>query len=319
MGVHVAHILRGNASFAKSHFDSEANAFTIFTRGGHVVSISAHADAGHASEDVCTTLLGVRKAFENEDTGTFTNHEAVAVLIERTRCCRRIVVALAQGLHGGKASEGDIVHGFVGTTGEHDIGAAQANLVVGGSDRMVRCCAGGNHCVAGAHPASTVGNFASGHIHDRHRNEERRHAARATVCEGHHGVTINLHATDTGTDNHARAGRVFVFGGNTGVLKSLERGIHSVLDAPGQTGRIARGNVFGTIEFLDGSSYLDRIVGDIEAIDRCESGFTFQQVVPKQFRRIAEGGNAPHTCDYNFFHSAPKYRKKALLSEGILS
>ena len=319
VGVHVAHILRGNTGFAESHFDSEADAFAVFTRGGHVVSISAHADAGHASENVGATLLGVREAFEHENARTFTDHETVAVLIERTRGRRRVVVALAQGLHGGKACESDIVHGFVGTTGEHDIGAAKTNLVVGGGDRVVRGCASGNHCVAGAHPAGAVGNFASGHVHDRHRNEERGHAARATVRKRNDGIAIDLHTADTGTDNHARTGRIFVFGRNTGVLKSLERSIHSVLDAPREAGRIARGNKFRTIEFLDGGSYLDRIVGHVEAIDRCESGFTFQQVVPKEFRRIAEGGNTPHTSDYDFFHNAPKYRKKANLLSSILS
>ena len=184
---------------------------------------------------------------------------------------------------------------------------------------MVRGGASGNHCVAGAHPASAVGNFAGGHVHDRHRNEERGHAARATVRKRNDGIAINLHTADTGTDNHARAGRIFVFGRNTGVLECLERSIHSVLDAPGQTGRIARGNKFRTIEFLDGGSYLDRIVGHVEAIDRCESGFTFQQVVPKEFRRIAEGGNTPHTCNYNFFHNGGKYRKNVNLHGAILS
>ena len=126
-------------------------------------------------------LLGVREAFKHQNAGTFAHHKAVTILVEGARGGGRVVVTLAQGMHVGKASQGQRVHRLVGTASQHDVGTAQTDSVVGGGDGVVGGCAGGNNCKAGAHPTGTVRNFAGGHVHDGHGDKEGGHTARAAV------------------------------------------------------------------------------------------------------------------------------------------
>ena len=309
VGIHVAHLVRGNTSIAESHLDSETHAFAIFTRGGHVVSIGAHADTGNAGEDVRATLLCVREAFEHEDAGALAHHETVAVLVERAGGGGGVIVALAQGMHVGKAGEGERADRFVGTAGQHDVGTAKADGVKGGCDRMVGGCASRNHGEAGAHPAGAVGNFAGGHVGNRHRDEERRNTVRTTGAPSHRIFGVCVHTADTGTDNHARAGRILGLRVNASILQGLESGIDCILDALREPGLVACAEKFGAVKFLDSGRNLDRQCRDIEPVDGRNAGLALQKVVPKDVGGIAKGRHAAHTGNYYFFHSVFLYNK----------
>ena len=134
------------------------------------------------------------------------------------------------------------------------------------------------------HPASTVGNFTGRHVGDGHRDEERGNAVRATVRERHGVVGIGVHATDTGTDNHAGTGRIFGLGVDTGVLEGLESGIDGILDALREPGLVAAAEVFGAVEFPDGGGNLDRQGGHVESVDNGNAGLALQEAVPKELR-----------------------------------
>ena len=146
-----------------------------------MVGISTHANTCDTSQDVGAALLGVAQAFKHQNAGTFAHHKAVAVLVEGARGGGRVVVALAQGMHVGKTSQGQRVHRLVGTASQHDVGTTQTDSVVGGGDGVVRCSAGTHNRKAGAHPTGTVRNFAGGHVHNGHGDKEGGHTARAAV------------------------------------------------------------------------------------------------------------------------------------------
>ena len=274
-----------------------------------MVGIGAHADTGNAGEDVRATLLCVREAFEHEDAGALAHHETVAVLVERAGGGGGVVVALAQGMHVGKAGEGERADRFVGTAGQHDVGAAETDGVVGGGDGVVRRRTGRNHGKAGAHPAGTVGNFACRHVGNRHRDKERGHTVRAAVRKRHCVFGVDVHTADTGTDNHARAGRIFGFRIDSCILQGLESGIDCILDALREPGLVACAEKFGAVKFLDSGRNLDRQCRDIEPVDGRNAGLALQKVVPEDVGGIAKGRHAAHTGNYYFFHSVFLYNK----------
>ena len=61
-----------------------------------MVGITGHAVADHLAEDRCPTGFGVFQGLEHQNAGTFTDHEAIAFLVERTAGCGRIVIAEGQ-------------------------------------------------------------------------------------------------------------------------------------------------------------------------------------------------------------------------------
>ena len=142
-------------------------------RCGQVVSVGAHAAAGYFGINLGPACLGVLILFEDQRTGTFTDHEPVAVRVERTRCVRRIVIAGRKGLHGVESPYSGRVDSGFRATGHNDVGTSQTDVGHRIDHRVVRRRACGNRTIV--RPPETVfhRNLAGAHIRDHLGDEER--------------------------------------------------------------------------------------------------------------------------------------------------
>ena len=75
---------------------------------------------------------------EHEHCGPFTQHEAVAILIEGARRRQRVVVARAQRLHGVEAGDGGVADDGFSAAGQRHVAGAAAQRTQARSDGMIR-------------------------------------------------------------------------------------------------------------------------------------------------------------------------------------
>ena len=119
-------------------------AFAAGCGRSHVVGVGGVAVAGQFGQDVRAALLGVLQFLDDDDAGAFAHDEAVAVLVEGTRGVFRIVVARAQGAHGGKTAHAEGDDGRFAAAGEDDVGIVVADEAPGLADAVVGSGAGGD-------------------------------------------------------------------------------------------------------------------------------------------------------------------------------
>ena len=75
--------------------------------------------------DFGSARFGVLVFLKDKGSGSFAQHETVAVFVEGTRGGGGVVVAEGEGFHGGKTANADGDDGGFATTGNHNVGFAQ--------------------------------------------------------------------------------------------------------------------------------------------------------------------------------------------------
>ena len=113
------------------------------------MGVAGHPVTHHFAEDRGATGLGVLEGFEHQHTGTFADHKAIALLVERTAGRGRIVVAERQGLGAGEAGHSQGSDRRFGATAHHGVSLAQLQQPEGIANGIGAGSTGGGHRRAG--------------------------------------------------------------------------------------------------------------------------------------------------------------------------
>ena len=149
--------------------------------------------------------LRMLQLLEHEHCRRLAHHQAVAVLLERPRRARRVVVAPRQRAHRVEAGDPDLRDRRLGAAREHHVRAADANLVHRVADRHVRRRARG--ALAHQRPARAEldRHPAGAHVRDDRRDRERADAIGPALAQHVVAVLVALQAADAGRDRRADA------------------------------------------------------------------------------------------------------------------
>src|SRR5439155_10989974 len=128
----------------------------------HVERVGAHAEADQLSVDFGAALLRMLVLFEHHRAAALAEDEAVAVLVPRTRCGARVVVAGGQRARCGEAADPERRDRRFGATGDHHVGVAVLDQATGLTDAMQPGGAGGDDREVRALEA----------VHDRHMTRD---------------------------------------------------------------------------------------------------------------------------------------------------
>ena len=191
-------------------------------RGRDVVGVGRETSSGHLGVNLGTARKSMVQLLKYQRTGTFAEHETVAVQIEGTAGSPRVVVAGRQGPHVAETSDADFRHSTLAAADNHHVGLAEAYQVESIADGSCRRSAGSHGAVVGAAQAVTDGYLAGADVGDDLRHPVRAEARRASVG----GILYNLvlERCDTahaGTPHNTRARFIYIFVDQTGVVHGL--------------------------------------------------------------------------------------------------
>ena len=105
---------------------------------GDVAGVGGRAVADDLGEDARAAPAGVLELLQDEDAGALGDDEAVTTLVERPARAFGIVVARRQGAHRREGADERLVHGRLGTAGEHHVGVAADDRLGGLADARGR-------------------------------------------------------------------------------------------------------------------------------------------------------------------------------------
>src|ERR1044071_9941837 len=126
---------------------------------------------------------GVLELLEDEHAGPLADDEAVAILVEGTAGARRLVVARGQRPQLAEAADAHRTDGRLAAAGNHRVGVAALDDLVGVADGVRRGRAGRAGRRVGPFRAEADRHLARREIDDGRRNEEGRPPARTAVEE----------------------------------------------------------------------------------------------------------------------------------------
>ena len=178
---------------------------------GDVAAVGAHAVAEHFGVDVGAAGLGVLQFLEHEHAGPFAQDEAVAVAVEGAAGARRVVVALREGPHGGKAARpmrvtaASLPPVIITSASSYWMARKASPMALAALAQAVTM-----HCVGPAQPPLDR-DLAAGRVGDQLGNGEGRDLVRTLVQQP---LVLGLdfpQAADARTDHHAAAERVFAW------------------------------------------------------------------------------------------------------------
>ncbi len=171
--------------------------------------------AGRSGIDAGAPPSRVFEAFEHDDAGPLSHHEAVAPLVERPRCALGIVIPARHGTVGTESSVGEGRNAGFGTAGEHHIRVPPLNDPHRIPDGIGARGAGDTGGGKRPFQAESDGDLTGGHVHQNPAHEIRVQCARPAPV--HSGVPIldGLRTSDAGADDNPRPG-----GGEGKSLKS---------------------------------------------------------------------------------------------------
>ena len=102
VGVQVIDLVGINPGIA--HGRDHGASRTVHIGRGHMTGVGAHAKASQLGVNPGATGFGVFVLFEHHHTAALAQHKTVAVFVPGARGGGRVVIAGAQGAHGGKAA-----------------------------------------------------------------------------------------------------------------------------------------------------------------------------------------------------------------------
>ncbi len=146
MRVHVADLGGQNlAVFKRSH--GHAVAAIAFFRGlRDVIRVARHSVAHDFGQNIRAAALREFERFQNQHAGTFTNHKAIAVCVERPAGALRLVIACRKRAHGRKSAHAHWRDSCFSAPGDHHFRIAPlddlksvANGMSGGRAGRGRC------------------------------------------------------------------------------------------------------------------------------------------------------------------------------------
>src|SRR5207249_6276997 len=105
VGVDVLYVFRADLGVLEGELHGPRGTGAVRVRCGDVIGVGRAAAAQQFRIDRRSALSGTIQFFNDEDAGTFTEHEAVAVFVERPAVRLRIVVPRGQRPGGDKTAQ----------------------------------------------------------------------------------------------------------------------------------------------------------------------------------------------------------------------
>ena len=171
VGVDVAHLLRRNAAVGQRHGHGLGTAAAVRKRGGDVVSVAGRAVTDHLGVDLGSPSLGVFQLLQKQHARTLAHNKAAALRVKGDRGPFG-VLRLGQGLHRGKAADGQRRNGRLRAAAEHSVRVAVTDIV----ERIaygVGAAGAGRHRTGAHSPEARINGYLSRrHIADGGGNIE---------------------------------------------------------------------------------------------------------------------------------------------------
>ena len=230
MHIHVIDVLNFQPRIRNGVEHGLFRAFPFRIGSGQVVSIGAHAAAGYLGIDFGPAGNGMLVLFEQQRSGAFSDHEPVAIGIERPRSFLRVVVAGREGLHRIETSDSRRVDRGLGTSRENHVRLAPANVIQRIDHRMVRRSAGRNRTIVRAPETVFHRNVAGSQIRNHLRYEERAISRNETSLDIALYLLVEcFQSTYTRSPDNSHAFEVELFGLDPRVLHRLFGGDQRIL------------------------------------------------------------------------------------------
>ena len=182
VNVHVVNIFGFDAGVLDGVAHRFHGALSFGMGSREVVGVGRTAAADDFAVNPRTARLGVLVLLENQGAGAFADHESVAVLVERTRSVRGIVVARGKRLHGVETADTRLVDRSFRTARHHHVGLAVTDGVHGVHHAVIRRCAGRHRAVVRPHEAVLHGDETGRDVGDHARNKERAKPRGSIPC-----------------------------------------------------------------------------------------------------------------------------------------
>ena len=167
-------------------------------------------------------FLGMFIVFKNQNTGSFAQHKAVAVFIERTGCRCRIVVSAGQSMHIVKAANAQRTNRTFSTAGNHDISVSSANHPSCFTDAVQTGRAGCGISQGRSLQIAHDGELSRDHVGNRAGNQERRDASFASFHIRLIVLADNRQAADSAADGTTRSLCSLAFKSQAAVIQCLD-------------------------------------------------------------------------------------------------
>jgi len=239
----------------------------------------------------------VFKGFQREDAGALTHDEAVAIDVERAAGVLRVVVARAHRLHRAEAGKGKWGDRSLRAAGDHDVGFAAADGVVGIAEGMRGRRAGGNHTVVRATGPQLDADHAGADVADQRGDGERGNLAGAAFAQGRVLRFKGAHAADTRTDDHAHAVGILLRHVEAGVFHGLLGGAETQMRIAVVAARLLGIHVLGGIPPTHLGADLRGEIGGVKQGHTIDAALAGHQAGPKIVHRVADRGDGTQAGD----------------------
>ena len=263
-------------------------AVSVFAGRGDVVRVPAGSVAGELAERCGVAAPRVVLGLENQHGSAFADHEAVAVLVERTAGSLRIVVSCGKCARVAEPCQRHRRDRRLAAAGQDDIGISGPQQAQGLAERMCAGGARGHGGEVGSLETELDRDLTRGHVDDHHRDEERADPPWPLLDQVRVLILERLHAADARTQDDPDTlaiDRIQIepraadrLGG--GHDRELDEAIHAlrILAVEHPLGR----------EILDLAGEARAVPGGVESRDRAGARTAGDQPTPELFPVVAE-------------------------------
>ena len=206
-------------------------------------------------------------------------------------------------MHSVKSTYATATDGSLGTTANNNVGLTQTNEVEGIGQSIGRRCASRSGGIVGPvqaiHNRDMSGSDVGNHLRDEEGVELRLFTKVLAIVSNF--LFKGFDTADTHTVNHANAVTVFLFHVQTTIFNTLHSRDNGQLGIAVHLASLLTVDIVGHVEVLHLAGELAFEIGGVEMCDGCCATLTGQQVSPRLFGRVANGGNGSKTRHYYSF------------------
>ena len=247
-------------------------------------SVGGDAVADELGVDPRPALGRVLELLEHENGARLAHDEAVAIGLERPARVLWVVVSLRERAHGAETGDPDPRDRRLAATGEHDVGAAEADRVEAVADRHRRGGAGGALGGERAFRAELDRDPGGAHVRDDRGDRERVDPVGAPLDQRLAGVLERLEAAHRGRDGDADP-VALLLDLQPGVRLRLTRRRHDHLREPIHAPRLLVLDPLSRLEVLRLAGEGDREATRVERRDRAGRRLDLRRDAPSSTAR----------------------------------
>mmetsp|Transcript_11795 Transcript_11795/g.22084 ORF Transcript_11795/g.22084 Transcript_11795/m.22084 type:complete len:380 (-) Transcript_11795:86-1225(-) len=304
MSVDVVDFLSLDSSICHGKLHTRPDSIAILSWLRHVVGIARHRTTQVLGYDLCASLLCVLEALHHQNAAAFTHHESVPVLIPRSRCLRRHLVACGQGSARVEACKGNGVHGGFRATHQHEVSVAVSNVPCCKVVAVVCRCTSGRDGIVWSHETNVHSKHGTWHVWDDVRNEEGGNFVGSPVVVRVHVLLEEGHSSNTRAHEATAPFLLELLElvlDEARVLQRLLSGHDAELDHLVLPPGVLPIDVSLRFEDVVGARRceLHREVGRVELVQGLHARLSFKQVVVEHVRVLSITRRHAKTCYHN--------------------